>query len=258
MRRQVDEATGRRIEGDALQHGGIALGRIHRQRQRLGLREHLRRGLAGRTPPVIPVSRVADATVPWQQPCPHPAAELLGIHLVREGQHRRLQGVAAGVPDDRRRDALDAEVALAIGHAHLCEQRLFEHPITVCGLEILIHRDGREVLALRDGDDVRMDVGGAVVGRVFDAQTEFARLGRGRLFESFAQGEGQALLEVVSRNRMRETETRRHAPFRDDLRVLLEARFEDLRGEGRLTDAQHRHRTPLPYLVSSAMRSDVS
>ena len=78
-----------------------------------------------------------------------------------------------------------------------------------------------------------MDVGGAVVEAVFDAEAEFARLGRGRLFESFAQSEGQASLEVVSRNGVRETEAGRHAPFRDDLRMLVEARLEDLRNEGR-------------------------
>ena len=73
---------------------------------------------------------------------------------------------------------------------------------------------------------------GAVMGPVFDTEAEFARLGRGRLFESFAHGEGQAFLEVVSRNCVRETEAGRHAAFRDDLRVLVEACFEEFGDEG--------------------------
>ena len=232
---QVDEAAGRGIERDALRHGGVALGEIHRERQRLGLCEHLRRGLAGGAPAVAAVGPLADAMVPRQQPRLRRAPELLGIHLVREGQHRGLQRIALRVPDDRRIDALDAEVALAVGHAHLCEQRLLEHPVTVSGLELPVHRDGREVLALRDGDDVRVHVGGAVVEAVFDAEAEFARLGRGGLLRPLAHGDGHALLEVVVRDRVREAEAGRHASFRDDLRVLVEARFEDFCDEcGRL------------------------
>ena len=228
---QVDEAAGRCIEHDALQHGGVALGGIHRQGQRVGLGEDLLRGLAGR-PAVVPVSPPANAMVPRQQPCPHAAAERLGAHLVREGHHCGLQGIAVRVPDDRRADLLDAEVALAIGHAYLCEQRLFEHAVAVCGPEIRVHREGHEVLALRDSDDVRVHVGGAVVRAVLDAEAEFVRLGGGCLFESFAHGEGQASLEVLSRDGVREAEARRHAAFRDDLRVLVEACFEEFGDEG--------------------------
>ena len=201
---QVYEAAGRRIERDALQHGGVAFGGIHRQRERFGLREHLLRDFAGRTPPVVAVAPPAGEAVARQKPCPHAGAERLGVRPPREGHHCRLQGIASGVPDDRRGDPVDAKVGLAVGYAHVGEQPLFERAVTVGGFQARVHGDGREVLALRDGDDVRVHEGAAVMGSVLDPEAERACL-RGRLLLR-SHGERQAALEAVTCHGVREAE----------------------------------------------------
>ena len=231
---QVDEAVRRRIEPDALQHRRVPLGGIHRQRQRLGSRQHLRRCLGGGTPEVVSIGGIADAVVSRQQPGLDSFTELLGVDLIGERHRHRLHGISLGIVDDRRADAVDAEVALAVGHSHLREQRFLEHPVAVRGLEVPGHGDGREVLPLGNGDDVRVHVRGPVVGTVFHPVSKFARLGV-RCPRCFAERQAKALFEIVARDRVRETETGRHPTFGHVLRMLVEGRFKHPRDErGRL------------------------
>ena len=217
---EIDVASGGHIEGDAVQRGGVALRRVDTQFQQSGPRQHARRDLPGRAPSVLTPRHVVDRVIFGQQPAANAARETVAVDLVGEGHHGGLHRGVVGSRNDGGTDAFDAEVGLPVRHPHLDGNRLVDPAIAIRRREIRRHGHRDEVLALGNGENLRVDVGRAVERSVLDPGLEGTQ---GTAVDgAVTHRQAQALLEIGPGHGVREIETGHHPAIGHDFGMLVE------------------------------------